>query len=360
MRIYVVSYCDNLVTKVHKERITFLFYLATNLFYLLIIKGYLTLGMITLNLLPQIDSLHRPDSLNPVQESFAAAIEHIITTPTDELFGEFLTMGLSFGLKVLAALLIYIIGAWLIRKIKKALTKVLEKRATDTTIASFLQSMTSIALTIILIITTVGILGVDTTSLAALLAGGGMAIGLALNGTVQNFAGGIILLIFKPFKAGDFIEAQGFSGTVSEVNIVSTKLVTTDNRVIIIPNGILSNGTVNNFSQRELRRVDWTVDIEYGASSDLTKELLMSFLISDDRVLTTAQGAPTDPFVALSALKDSGIQFTMRAWVKKEDYWSVNYDIVEKIYNELPKHDIQFPYPKLDVNILNTPSSVNN
>ncbi len=313
-----------------------------------------------LNLLPQIDSIHKPDSLNPVQESLASAVEHIITTPTDELIGEFISSTVSFGLKVLAALLIYIVGAWLIRRLKKILSRILQKKATDATITSFLQSMTSIVLTALLIITTVGILGVDTTSIAALLAGGGMAIGLALNGTVQNFAGGIMLLIFKPFKAGDFIEAQGHAGTVSEVNIVSTKLVTTDNRVIIIPNGILSNDTVNNYSQQELRRVDWAVDIEYGASSEQTKTLLMSFLTSDERILTIGQGAPADPFVALSALKDSSIQFTMRAWVKKEDYWGVNYDVVEKIYDELPKHDIQFPYPKLDVNILNVPSQANN
>ena len=312
--------------------------------------------MNSLNILPPLDSLHKTDSLNEVQAGIANAVEHIITTPTDELLGEILSIGISFGLKVLSALAIYFIGAWLIRKIKRMLARVMERRATDAAIASFLQSITSIALTIILIVTTVGILGVDTTSFAALLAGGGMAIGLALNGTVQNFAGGIMLLIFKPFKAGDFIEAQGFSGTVSEVNIVSTKLTTTDNRVIIIPNGILSNGTINNYSQQELRRVDWAVDIEYGASSEQTKEILMSFLTDDHRVLNTQTGAPADPFVALSALRDSGIQFTMRAWVKKDDYWDVNFQIIGKIYNELPKHDIQFPYPKLDVNILNQPT----
>ena len=180
-----------------------------------------------------------------------------------------------------------------------------------------------------------------------------MAIGMALNGTVQNFAGGIMLLIFKPFKAGDYIEAQGFSGTVSEVNIVSTKLRTVDNRVIIIPNGILSNGTIDNYSQQEMRRVDWTVDVEYGASSEEATSLLMSFLTEDERVLNVEKGAPADPFVTLSALKDSGIQFTMRAWVKKDDYWDVKFLVINKIYNELPKHDIQFPYPKLDVNILN-------
>lgn len=307
----------------------------------------------TLEILPKLDSLTRPDTLNEVQAGLASMVEHIATTPTNVLLGELLEKAISFGLKVAAALIIYIVGIWLIRRIKKVLSRVFERKETDAAIASFVQSITSIVLTLILIITSIGVLGVNTTSFAALLAGGGMAIGMALNGTVQNFAGGIMLLIFKPFKAGDYIEAQGFSGTVSEVNIVSTKLRTVDNRVIIIPNGILSNGTIDNYSQQEMRRVDWTVDVEYGASSEEATRLLMSFLTEDERVLNVEKGAPADPFVTLSALKDSGIQFTMRAWVKKDDYWDVKFLVINKIYNELPKHDIQFPYPKLDVNILN-------
>ena len=307
----------------------------------------------TLEILPKLDSLARPDTLNEVQAGLASMVEHIATTPTNELLGELLEKAISFGLKVAAALIIYIAGIWLIRRIKTVLSRVFERKETDAAIASFVQSITSIVLTLILIITSIGVLGVNTTSFAALLAGGGMAIGMALNGTVQNFAGGIMLLIFKPFKAGDYIEAQGFSGTVSEVNIVSTKLRTVDNRVIIIPNGILSNGTIDNYSQQEMRRVDWTVDVEYGASSEEATRLLMSFLTEDERVLNVEKGAPADPFVTLSALKDSGIQFTMRAWVKKDDYWDVKFLVINKIYNELPKHDIQFPYPKLDVNILN-------
>lgn len=307
----------------------------------------------TLEILPKLDSLARPDTLNEVQAGLASMVEHIATTPTNELLGELLEKAISFSLKVAAALIIYIVGIWLIRRIKKVLSRVFERKETDAAIASFVQSITSIVLTLILVITSIGVLGVNTTSFAALLAGGGMAIGMALNGTVQNFAGGIMLLIFKPFKAGDYIEAQGFSGTVSEVNIVSTKLRTVDNRVIIIPNGILSNGTIDNYSQQEMRRVDWTVDVEYGASSEEATRLLMSFLTEDERVLNVEKGAPADPFVTLSALKDSGIQFTMRAWVKKDDYWDVKFLVITKIYNELPKHDIQFPYPKLDVNILN-------
>ena len=287
------------------------------------------------------------DTLNKVQAELAAVAEKIATTPTDELLGELLDKIIDLGLKVLAAFLIYIIGAWFIRKIKGMLRRIFERKGTDTAVSSFVQSITSIALTIMLVITTVGILGIDTTSLAALLAGGGMAIGLALNGTVQNFAGGIMLLIFKPFKSGDFIEAQGYSGTVSELSITSTKLVTTDNRVIIIPNGVLSNNIINNFSDQKYRRVDLTIDVEYGSSSDQVKKLLASMIENDSRILKT----PAEPFIALSALKDSSVQFTMRLWVNASDYWNVYYELTEKIYKELPENDIHFPFPQLDINI---------
>ena len=210
----------------------------------------------------------RIDSLD-IKGDTQKLIEHVTTTPAEELFKELLNDMIQFGLKVLAALVIYFVGAWLIKKIKRLLGNIFAKRHTEKAIASFTMSLVSITLTILLIILTVGTLGVNTTSLAALLAAGGMAIGMALSGTVQNFAGGIMLLVFKPFKAGDFIEAQGFSGTVSEVNIVSTKLCTTDNRTIVLPNGSLSGGTINNISQNPFRRVEWKVTIEYG--SDIQK-----------------------------------------------------------------------------------------
>lgn len=287
------------------------------------------------------------DSLNQIQTELAAVAEKIATTPTNELIGDFLEKAISFGIKVLAAILIYLIGAWLIKKIKGMLKRIFDKKGTDAAIASFTMSIVSIALTIVLIIVTIGTLGIDTTSFAALLAGGGMAIGMALNGTVQNFAGGIMILIFKPFKSGDYIEAQGFAGTVSEVTITSTKLTTVDNRIIIIPNGALSNGTINNYSDQKFRRVDLTVDVEYGTSSDAVKAVLHSIVKEDARIISE----PAEPFIALSALKDSSIQFTMRLWVNSSDYWGVYFDTIEKVYNELPKNGIHFPFPQLDVNI---------
>lgn len=289
------------------------------------------------------------DSLNQIQAELAAVAEKIATTPTNELIGDFLEKAINFGIKVLAAILIYLIGAWLIKKIKGMLKRIFDKKGTDAAIASFTMSIVSIALTIVLIIVTIGTLGIDTTSFAALLAGGGMAIGMALNGTVQNFAGGIMILIFKPFKSGDYIEAQGFAGTVSEVTITSTKLTTVDNRIIIIPNGALSNGTINNYSDQKFRRVDLTVDVEYGTSSDAVKAVLHSIVKEDARIISE----PAEPFIALSALKDSSIQFTMRLWVNSSDYWGVYFDTIEKVYNELPKNGIHFPFPQLDVNIKN-------
>lgn len=274
-------------------------------------------------------------------------MEMIKTTPAEVLLTDLIESIISFGLKVLAALAIYFVGAWLIRKIKNLLKRGFERRGADAAISSFVQSIVSIALTVLLIIITIGALGIDTTSLAALLAGGGMAIGLALNGTVQNFAGGIMLLIFKPFKAGDFIEVQGLSGTVSEVSITSTKLTTVDNRVIIIPNGSLSNGTINNYSDRPIRRVDLSVNVEYGTPSEKMKELILGILEKDDRILNE----PSKPFVALSALNDSGIQFTIRVWVNSADYWNVYFETLEKIYNQLPENGIKFPFPQIDVNI---------
>lgn len=293
---------------------------------------------------------HAADSLN-VEQQLALVAEKLSNTTVTDLLSELADKAVSFGLKVLAALAIYLIGAWAIRKIKNIIATVFERKNTDAAIASFVQSIIGIALTVVLVITSIGIVGIDTTSLAALLAGGGMAIGLALNGTVQNFAGGMMIVAFKPFKAGDYIQAQGFEGTVTEVNIVSTKLTTPDNKCIIIPNGALSNGTVNNFSHHSLRRLDWVVNVEYGTSSEDTKKVLMELLKTDARILDTAKGAPSDPFVALSALSDSCVNFVMRGWVKSEDYWDVKFAMNERIYSELPKNGISFPFPQMDVHV---------
>lgn len=281
----------------------------------------------------------------------------------------------QFGLKVLAAIVIYIVGAWLIGRLKKVLLSIFERRNTERTLASFVTSFVSIALTVLLIIVIISTLGVDTTSLAALLAAGGMAIGMALSGTVQNFAGGIMLLTFKPFKAGDFIAAQGFSGKVVEVNITATKLLTVDNRVVILPNGALSNGTIDNYSARPLRRVEWQVSVAYGSDAAQCRETILSMLNEDPRVLqadtdmdalyeelkissfqlsTTGyrMEAIPAPFVALSTLNANDITFVVRVWVRATDYWDLYFAMQQRFYSELPEAGFQFAYPHVDVTML--------
>lgn len=297
-----------------------------------------------LQIIPPADSVD-------VGTKVTEVIETIRNTPSEILMGDLIDKLVSFGVKVIAAILLYFVGAWIIRKIKKAVAAIFLKKNTDVAIASFVQSILSILLTGVLLLIVVATLGIDTSSFAALLTGGGLAVGMALNGTLQNFAGGMMILIFKPFKAGDYIEAQGYSGTVSEVTITSTKLLTVDNRVIIIPNGILSNDVINNYSSRQIRRLDLSINVEYGASSEETKALLRSLIEADSRVLTLETGAPADPFVALSALNDSSVEFIVRVWVATDNYWALKFDITEKIYCELPKHDIKFPFPQLDVNL---------
>lgn len=291
------------------------------------------------------------DSLD-LKGSAEKFVEKVTTTPADVLLKELGNDALQFGLKVLAALAIYFIGAWVIKRIKKLLGNIFERRKTDKAIASFTMSLVSISLTIILIILTVGTLGVNTTSLAAILAAGGMAIGMALSGTVQNFAGGIMLLVFKPFKAGDFIETQGFSGTVSEVNIVSTKLTTTDNRVIVLPNGSLSSGTINNISQNPIRRLEWKIGVEYGSNIDQARNVILGILNADARVLH-GKDAPDEPNVKLSGLLDSSVEIQARCWVRTDDYWDLLWEVNERIYKELPKNGIDFPFPQLDVHLHN-------
>lgn len=284
-------------------------------------------------------------------KNFIARIQAGSELSTEQILGNLASDVISFGLKVLLALLIYVLGAYLIKLLKRFLRKIFEKRNTEKAIVSFTLSLVSTASWVMLIIVVVGTLGVETTSIAALLAAGGMAIGMALSGTVQNFAGGIMILVFKPFKVGDYIEAQGFAGTVTEMNITSCKLTTVDNRVIILPNGALSSGSVNNYSKMEFRRVDFSVSVEYGSEADKVKELLLGIAAADSRVLSAASGAPADAFAGLSKLSSSSVDFTLRVWVKTVDYWPVFFDLNEEIYKCLPENGINFPFPQLSIHL---------
>ncbi len=314
------------------------------------------MNFLMLTLLQAADELLEPADTTAAakfEEAAGEAIEYLTSTPVNQIFTDLGEKALHFGLKVLAAIVIYIVGAWIIKWIKKLMKNMFERRETDKAVSTFLTSLVSITLTVILLIVTIGALGINTTSIAALLAAGGVAIGMALSGTMQNFAGGIMIIVFKPFKIGDFITAQGYSGTVTHVSIVSTTITTVDNRCIILPNGSLSSGTVDNYSQNPLRRVDITVDVEYGSDAEKVKEVLTKILESDPRVLHVSEDSPVpaDPFVALSALKDSSIEFVTRSWVNGSDYWGAFFALNEKIYTELPKKGINFPFPQMDVHL---------
>ena len=248
---------------------------------------------------------------------------------------------LQFGIKVILALILYFIGAWLIKRIKHALQRYFSHKQTDRAMATFISSFVSVTLSILLIVVLIGTLGVNTTSLAALLAAGGMALGMALSGTVQNFAGGLMLMVFKPFNAG----------VVAEVTIVGTHLVTVDNRRVVLPNGALSNGNIVNYSSFPLRRIDLPVSVEYGTDAAACREALLGIVREDPRILDTKTPGAADPFVAVQKLSDSSVGFIVRVWVKGEDYWPAQFDLNERIYTELPKAGIKFPFPQMDVHV---------
>lgn len=306
----------------------------------------------------------------------AQQLAEVAKTDPDTFWHEIGQTMLQFGIKLAAALLIFFLGVLLIRWIQSILKRIFERRKTEATIASFISSFTSISLTVLLVIISISTLGINITALAAILAAGGMAIGMALSGTVQNFAGGIMILAFKPFKAGDFIEAQGTMGKVIEVNITATKILTVDNRVVILPNGALSNGIINNYNGRPLRRVEWLVSVSYGVDAAKCKKAIRAILDSDQRILQAntnmyklyqelnissyqlstvnyrMESIP-EPFVALKSLNENDITFVVRAWVRANDYWDVFFVMQERFYTELPPQGFTFAYPHMDVTMLN-------
>jgi len=295
-----------------------------------------------------------PNTVINVNDSIKAVTDDLINQvkeDPDTFLHDLMQSAIDFGLKLLAAIVIYIIGAWLIRRIKKWLGKLFIRRNTEPTLSSFITSLVSITLTVLLIVITIGTLGINTTSLAALLAAGGMAIGMALSGAVSNFAGGLMILVFKPFKAGDFINAQGYSGTVREVSIVNTKIVTPDNRVIIIPNGALSNGNIDNYSTQNIRRLDIELNMAYDTDADKCIAAILAILNSDPRVLDAGTEGASDPISVISSMNDSTVTFLARVWVNSADFWPVKFDLNKLLFTELPKQGFTFEYPHMNISI---------
>lgn len=284
------------------------------------------------------------------QGTIAKIIDMLKNVSFQDAISKLASMLVSFCFKVLIAIAVFYIGRFIIKKINQLLTNIFDRKQVDLSLKTFVLNFTQILLYFILIVSIVGILGLETSSFLAIFASAGVAIGMALSGTLQNFAGGVLILILKPYKVGDYIEAQGFAGTVKEVLMFNTVITTPDNKTILIPNGALSTGSVNNYSVQPYRRVDWSLSIQYGDDFETASSLIKEMLSSDERVVKD------DPqraiFVGLKELGDSAVILTIRAWCHSADYWGLFFDMNQKMYAELPQKGIHFPFPQLDVHLV--------
>jgi small conductance mechanosensitive channel len=253
---------------------------------------------------------------------------------------------IEYGTNLAIAVVVLIIGMMITKRLSKMVSKVLKKKDYDPSLQGFLVSLVSISLRILVVLTALSQLGVEMTSFVALIGAAGLAIGMAFSGTLGNFAGGVMILIFRPYKVGDFIEAQGETGTVEQIQIFNTILLTLDNKTVIVPNGAMANGNIINYTHQKKRRVDFTVGIGYGDHLQKAKELLQKFIDEDDKILKDEAN-----FIGLGELADSSVNITLRVWCKTEDYWDVFFKMNERIYNEFDAAGLNIPFPQMDVHV---------
>lgn len=263
-----------------------------------------------------------------------------------EYSDEITQLALVYGPKLIGALIVLIIGLWIIKRISKLINKTFEKRNIDPSLRPFLSGLISTLLKVFLIVTVLGMVGIAMTSFAAIIASVGLAVGLALSGTLQNFAGGVILLILKPFKVGDFIEAQSHGGTVNSIQIFNTVLKTPDNKTIILPNGKLSTESIVNYSTEPTRRVDTVYGIGYGDDIQKAREILLEIFKADERIFQDPE-----PFIKVTELGDSSVNLATRVWCLASDYWPIKMACMEKVYNQFNAHGINIPFPQMDIHL---------
>ncbi len=265
---------------------------------------------------------------------------------TEEIISKLTAIAVEYGPKLIGAIVVWIIGGIIIKFLTKAFLKMLDRSKTDASLKPFLGSLVGALLKVMLVLSVLGMLGVEMTSFIAILGAAGLAVGMALSGTLQNFAGGVMILIFKPFKVGDVIDAQGYIGSVREIQIFNTILKTPDNKTIIIPNGGLSTSAMTNFSTEAQRRVDWTIGIGYGDDVNKAEAVIKRLCDEDERILK-------DPevFIAVSELADSSVNFAVRAWVNAADYWGVFFDMNKKVYEVFAQEGLNIPFPQMDVHV---------
>lgn len=253
---------------------------------------------------------------------------------------------IEYGLQLVGAVIALIIGLLVIKQITSGFKKLLAKRDVDESLRPFLTGLVNALLKALLLVSILGMVGIEMTSFVAILGAASLAVGMALSGTLQNFAGGVLILIFRPYKVGDWVDMQGYSGTVNSISIINTVLKTPDNKTILIPNGPISTGSLTNFSTEERRRVDWTVGIGYGDDIDQARKVMLDILTPDERVLKDPA-----PFIKVSALADSSVNFTVRVWVEAKDYWPLYFDFNEAVYKRFNEEGINIPFPQMDVHV---------
>jgi len=287
-----------------------------------------------------------PDSVQ--KANLAKAVEKIATLDYHEVLQTMLSEAVWIVIKIVIALAIYFLGRWIVRRVVRLIDVAMERRKVDVSLRSFMRNTVRVVFSLILVLIVVQTLGVNVTSLIAVFSAATLAIGMALSGTAQNFAGGVMILMMKPYRVGDYISAQGQSGTVREIKLFSTVITTTDNQTIYIPNNAIATAIIDNYTTAEQRRVDWTVGISYGDDVDIARETILAMLAADARILRE-----TAPVVWVAALADSSVNLSVRAWVATADYWDVFFEYNERFYKELPKAGINFPFPQMDVHVKN-------
>lgn len=281
---------------------------------------------------------------NVVQSAMSSMQQMFNTTP--EWMTTAQEMLTRFGLKLVAAILIFVIGRWIARKVQNGLERAMLKAHVDPVLVTFTVNMTFAALMVFVVLAALGQLGVQTTSFIAVLGAAGLAVGLALQGSLSNFASGVMIIIFRPFKIGDYVDGGGVSGMVKAIHIFTTTLTTPDNKRVIVPNSKMMGDNITNYSAEGTRRVDLTASISYGDSIDKAKEVLLDMLTKDHRVLKDPA-----PFVGVSAMAESSIDFAVRPWVKVEDYWNVFFSMNESIKKRFDAEGLSIPFPQRDVHL---------
>lgn len=291
------------------------------------------------------------DSVATVSKSMnvSEAIETLSGLTLGELLHEVTGLAVTIVGRIIQLLLVWYVGRWLSRRLINVVKLLMERREVIPSVRTFVSSLLEVVTMAIVLIIIISILGIDTSSFIALFASAGVAVGMALSGTLQNFAGGVIILLFRPFKVGDFIEAQGVAGTVREIQIFNTLVATGDNKVILLPNGPVSTGVINNYSREDVRRVDMVFSISYGDDFEKAKEVLLRIIKEDERILNE----PSVPAINLLELAASSIDISVKVWCKQSDYWNVKFDMNKKVYEIFPKEGLNFPYQTFTVNVTN-------